>query len=49
MECMKLPILELSVKSVKEGHNRGLDPSVTKLSIKSSLGSCVSEPILKVG
>ena len=44
MECMKLPILELSVKFVKEGWNCGFDPSLRKLSIKSSLACwCIGD------
>ena len=42
-------MLVLSVKSFKEGCNRGSDPSLRKLSVKSSLARRVSEPILKVG
>ena len=40
---------ELSVKSTKEGRTRGFDPSLRKLSIKSSLACCALDPILKVG
>ena len=40
-------LVELCVKSLKEGHNRGFDLSLREFS--SSLARCVSEPILKVG
>ena len=42
-------LLELSVKSFKEGQNRGSDPSLSELSMKSSLTPCVLDTILKVG
>ena len=41
--------IELSIESLKEGRNHGFDISLRKLSIKSSLAHCVSEPLLKVG
>ena len=41
--------IELYVKSLKEGRNRGYDLFVRKLSIKSLLVRHVLEPILKVG
>ena len=41
--------MELSIKSFEEGQNCGFDPSLRKLSIKSSLACHVFEPILKVG
>jgi hypothetical protein len=41
--------IDLYVKSLKEGRNRGLDPSLRELSTKSSLVCRVSEPILKDG
>ena len=41
--------LELSIKSLKEGSNRGFDPSLRKLFIKSFLARCMLEPILKIG
>ena len=38
------------VKSLKGDTNRGFDPSLREISIKSSLAACcVSEPIMKVG
>ena len=40
--------IKLFVKSSKEGQNCGLNPSLKKPSIKSSLARCVLEPILKV-
>ena len=42
-------LIELSVKSLKEGWNRRFDHSLRKLSIKSSLAHCVLKPILKDG
>ena len=44
-----LYILELSIKSLKEAEDSGFDPSLTKLSIKSSLAHCTLKPNLKVG
>ena len=41
--------IELSVKFLKEGFNRGFDPSLRKLSIKSLLARNVSESVLRVG
>ena len=41
--------LELSVKSLKEKRNHGLDPSLRTLHAKRSLTCCILEPILKVG
>ena len=41
--------LELLIKFLKEGQKRGLDPSLRKDSIKSSLAHHTMEPILKVG
>ena len=38
---------EFSVKSLKERRDRRIDPSMRKLSIKSSLAHRTSEPILK--
>ena len=45
----KLHTIELSVKSLKKGPNRGFDPSLRKVSIKSSLAHHVLELIVKVG
>jgi hypothetical protein len=42
-------ILELSIKSLKEGRNHRFDPSLRNLFIKSSLVHSGLEPILKVG
>ena len=44
-----LETIELSVKSFKEGRNRGVVPSLGKPSVKSSLVHHVSEPVLKIG
>ena len=42
-------IIELYVKSLKEGSNCGFDPSMRKLFIKSLLPHRVLEPSLEVG
>jgi len=42
-------VLELYVKSLKEGRNYGFDPSLRKLSNKTSLACRVLEHVLKVG
>ena len=41
--------LNSSIKSLKEGQNRGFGPFLRKFSIKSRLARRVLEPILKVG
>lgn len=43
----KWKVLELSLKSVKVGHNRRFDLSLRKVCIKSSLGCHVSKLIWK--
>ena len=42
-------VVKLPIKSLKVGQNYGFDPSLRKLSIKSSLASHVLETISKVG
>ena len=42
-------ILDLFVRSLKEGRNCGSDPFLRKNSINSLLARCVLEPIVKVG
>jgi hypothetical protein len=42
-------IVELFIKSRKEGQNHGFDHSLRKLSIRSFLAHHVSKSILKVG
>jgi hypothetical protein len=43
------PIAEFSIKSLKEGQNRGFDPSLIKFFIKSLLARHISETTLKLG
>jgi hypothetical protein len=42
-------VIELSIKSFKEGLNNGFDPSMRKLSSKSLLARRMLEPNLKIG
>lgn len=46
---VKIYVLELSTKSLKEGPTRGFDSSLRKLTMKSLFTCHVSKPILKVG
>lgn len=46
---VKIYVLELSTKSLKEGPIRGFDSSLRKLTMKSLFTCHVSKPILKVG
>lgn len=42
-------IIELSIKTLKEGQNHRIDHSLRELYVKTSLAHRVLEPILKLG
>ena len=49
LDSQRLRRIELFTKFLKEGENRGFDPSLRVFSIKSSLACCVLEPTLIIG